>query len=102
MDVPLLTHQGQITLTLPDHHPFLQQSRHDRIKTSSSRFPNPLDHLVLLRKKEAGWLLFRSWLGCTMPTERLLKEGQAESTRQERVEACQDVIVIGEDSLQDL
>jgi hypothetical protein len=33
-----------------------------------------------------------------MTTERLLKEGQAESMRQERIEVCQDVIVVGEDS----
>lgn len=37
-----------------------------------------------------------------MTTERLLKEGQAESTRQERVEVYQDIIVIGGDSLEDL
>jgi hypothetical protein len=39
---------------------------------------------------------------CAMTTERLLKEGQAESIRQERVEVCQDVIVVGEDSLEAL
>jgi hypothetical protein len=37
-----------------------------------------------------------------MTTERLLEEGQDESTRQERVEVCQHVIVIGGDSLEDL
>jgi putative transposase len=33
--------------------------RHDRIKGSSSRSPNPMDHLVPLRKKEQRWLQFR-------------------------------------------
>ncbi len=37
-----------------------------------------------------------------MTTNRLLKEGKAESTIQERVEVCQDVIVVGEDSSEDL
>jgi hypothetical protein len=26
MDVPLLAHQDQITLTLPDHHPFCNRA----------------------------------------------------------------------------
>ena len=33
--------------------------RHDRIKGSSSSYPNSPDHLGPLRKKEQGWLLFR-------------------------------------------
>jgi hypothetical protein len=36
-----------------------------------------------------------------MTTERLPKEGQAESTREEKFEVCQDFIVVGEDSLED-
>jgi hypothetical protein len=77
-------------------------TRHDRIKASSSRYPKPLDHLVLLRRKESGWLLFRSWLVCTMTTERSPKERKAESTIQESVEVCQDVIVVCEVPLGDL
>src|SRR5713101_4099448 len=70
---------------------------HDRIKGSSSRYPNPLDHLVPLSTKEPGWFLFRSWVGCTMTTKRLPKEGKAESTIQESVEVCQDGTVVCED-----
>src|SRR6516162_3816800 len=67
-------------------------TRHDRIKGSSSRSPNPLDHLVPLHPKGPGWLLFRSWLGCTMTNKRLPEEDKAESTIQERVEVCQVAI----------
>src|SRR6266699_2650480 len=52
---------------------------------SSSRFPTPVDHLVLLCTKQQRWLLFRSWPGCTMTTERWRKEDPSETTMHERV-----------------
>jgi hypothetical protein len=62
---------------------------------SSSRFPPPVDHLVLLRTKQQRWLLFRSWLGCTMTTERRRNEETSEPTIHERAQRCQDGIVDG-------
>ena len=53
--------------------------------TTASRHPAADPRIIWIisfpRTKETGWLLFRSWPGCTMTTERLPKEGQAESTR---------------------
>src|SRR5215472_2541203 len=76
-------------------HMWCTSIRHDLIKGSTSRSQK---HLVPFRSKEAGWLLSPSWLGCTMITKRLLKEGKTEPTIRSRVEVCQDNVVICEDT----
>ena len=72
LDHLLIFQERQLQRVLNAYMLYFNQAR--PIKASSSTFPIPRGHRVSLRAKEAGWLPFRSWLGCTMTTERRLKE----------------------------
>ena len=75
-------------------------TRHDLTRASSSRFPAPVDHLVLLRTKQQRCLLFQSWPDCTMTIERWLKEDPSKTATHERVKLCQGAIIVEPDAFE--